>query len=256
MFDGWPVLLVAHEFRQTRTSPADVARPPLLRTATCHRALPAGATPALRSCVEMARLAALAGACLLLAAMLATQHGQASSAASRVTDRTIECQVPGSGFPDPARLLNVWATPRSQANDLPASLGVSIVANDESAAGVFTEGSPTYGSPTGYVTVSRRSCQRRARLPFSTRALRGGQTGAYTRRYQCDVPAKVLIRVRATFTRPTSFRPAPNGVSMAPGTVTTATVTVTTIARRPISYMTTAEGKARILVSPSRCARG
>jgi hypothetical protein len=76
--------------------------------------------------------------------------------------------------------------------------------------------------------------------------------------YKCDVPATVLIRIRASFARPTRFvRDARfPSTDVARGQISTGYLAVTTLrGRRPIVFASVndASGKARLFVAPSRC---
>jgi hypothetical protein len=72
------------------------------------------------------------------------------------------------------------------------------------------------------------------------------------------VPARVVIRVRAVFKRPTFFRVNPRfpDSEEAKGDIETARIAVVTLRdRTPVAFMSAHHetGSARIFVAPSRC---
>ena len=77
--------------------------------------------------------------------------------------------------------------------------------------------------------------------------------------YRCDVPAKVVIRVRAVFKQPTLFRVNPRSpdVEDAKGDITTGYIAVTTLRdRKPVAFGSVRDdGKAQVFVAPSRCTQ-
>jgi hypothetical protein len=135
--------------------------------------------------------------------------------ASRITDRTVVCKMLGTGFPDAVRFLRATATPHLPESEAPPNANVTN--GDESVAplvgaGVRTSKGPIgAGFTTGEARISDRTgtrCVRtRLRIPLSRRGLVGGTASEIGTSYRCTVPAKVLIRVRAVFKRPTSFKP-------------------------------------------------
>jgi hypothetical protein len=89
--------------------------------------------------------------------------------------------------------------------------------------------------------------------------LLGGPTEADRKSYSCDVPASVLIRVRAVFMRPTGLSPDPRAPwqAVARGTIATGSLAVATMpGRKPIFFAsaTHAAGTAEAFVAPSRCS--
>ena len=117
--------------------------------------------------------------------------------------------------------------------------------------------------PTGELAMTRtetgRCANTRLRIPLSSRGLEGGLTGPDRKWYRCDVPAKVVIRVRAIFKRPTFFRVNPRfpDSEEATGDITNAFLAVTTLrGRKPLAFMSVhhASGKARIFVARRSCA--
>jgi hypothetical protein len=157
----------------------------------------------------MVRIICLAGAAAA-AALVVASVGTGAESASRIIDRTVVCKMTGTGFPDTVRLITASATPRLPATD--ASPTAAVTNGDET-------GGPLVGAG---VRTGRRCTQTRIRVPLSSKGLRGGPAGEIGNAYKCNVPAKVLIRVRAVFRRPTSFRPDAHasgtaGIFAAPG---------------------------------------
>lgn len=190
--------------------------------------------------------------------------------ASPVIDRTIVCRMAGQGFPDVVRFIGASARPYDLANDVSPQAGVGNNAgHGGSSVGVGVETGPVGGgisrTTTGELSLTRitgtRCAKTKLRIPLSSAGLKGGltdQTGDYIR---CDVPAKVVFRVRAVFKqRPTAFgiHPRAHDMERARGNMHAAYIAVATLpGRKPIVFLSVhdATGKARIFGDPSRCAR-
>jgi hypothetical protein len=205
-------------------------------------------------------VASLAGA-TAAGALVAVADGEA---ASRVIDRTLVCRPAGTGHPDPIRFMTVWAD-RSRPHPGGAPLPPSAVVGNPGAGDLGVHASirtgPHAGVPTGAVSLSRRPCRpTKIHVPLSTRGLAGGRTSPTGDNYKCDVPATVLIRLRANFERPTRFvRDARfSSTDVARGQISTGYLAVTTLrGRRPIVFASVNDtsGEARLFVAPSRCGR-
>jgi hypothetical protein len=192
-------------------------------------------------------------------ALLTAQIGTAAESASRIIDRTVVCRAIGTGFPDPIRFITASASPRNEGLDVPPILSAHNGPSGEGGLSAFVQTGPDPGHATGYVGLSRTGCTTtRVRLPLSRKGLRGVSTEPDGESYDCDVPARILIRVRAVFTRPTRFARDPRSpwLSVARGTMATGYLAVATMpARKPLSFSAAshATGKAQLFVSPSLC---
>jgi hypothetical protein len=189
-----------------------------------------------------------------------------SEQASQIIDRTVVCKMTGTGFPDTVRLITASATPRLPDTDASPTSGVTT--GDETGGPLVGAGVRTgraaigTGSTTGEARISDESAgrctQTRIRVPLSSKGLRGGPAGEIGNAYKCNVPGKVLIRVRAVFKRPTSFRPDPRfNQVVARGDISVGYLAVATLrGRRPLAFISLhdASGTARIFAAP-RCAR-
>lgn len=193
--------------------------------------------------------------------------------ASRIIDQTLVCRVVGSGYPDAWRVLRVYASPRYKSN-LPrpgttvfpaAGFGSDDPSPTDTTVRGWIRTGPLATWRTGEVALSQPPCTpTTVRVPLTRTALRGGPAKAPQADgtpYSCQVPARVLIRVRAVFKRPTTFRlrrePGAVSLRVAPGRIETGTLVVTTLAgRKPIFYASVddATGKATMFVAPSRCS--
>ena len=176
--------------------------------------------------------------------------------ASPVVDRTVVCNTFGEGFPDRVRVMDASAGPRI-AKNAPGAAVNNGFREDGVSAGFYT--GPYYGHPTGAVYLSRTDCsQTTRRVPLSSRGLRGGQL-RFSARYKCDVPARILVRVRATFTRPVALTRDPRAtyLSVAKGRIRAASLAVTTVRGSPIVFASVDDttGRARLFTSRSRCFR-
>jgi hypothetical protein len=76
--------------------------------------------------------------------------------------------------------------------------------------------------------------------------------------YRCDVPSRILLRVRAEFQRPAGFvqDPGTPAAILARGQIATSYLAITTLrGRKPVAFASVndATGKARIFTARSRC---
>jgi hypothetical protein len=203
--------------------------------------------------------ACLAGLAAAIGALLAVSVGSGAESATRIIDRTVVCQMPGEGFPDSTRFMSVAASPRHRRTNSPPQMGASNGPSFEVRVSVRT--GPGGRQATGSVVLNREQCSPTTlRVPFSTRGLRGGSTTRFAdNSYRCDVPAQVLMRVRAEFKRPTGFARDPAftaSLIFAKGQIATGYFAVTTLrGRKPLAFASVNDttGKARLFVASSRC---
>jgi hypothetical protein len=196
----------------------------------------------------------------VIGSLFAAATGSSADAATRIVDRTVVCRMTGTGFPDPIRSISVGASGRSKGLDLPPFVSARNGSSGETgiSAGLQTGPGPSRGS--GYVLLSRTGCRStKLRVPLSSRGLRGGATEADRKSYSCEVPASIVIRVRAVFTRPTRFSPDPRSPwhLVARGKIATGSLVIATMpGRKPIFFGSAADadGTAEAFVAPSRCA--
>jgi hypothetical protein len=189
----------------------------------------------------------VAGATVAVAALFALPVGNSAESASRIVDRTLVCPMSGVGYPDPARFLKVQAQPR--LGDSSPDAGVYNLPE------VFVDfkTGPDFAHGTGSVRLQGCTSSR-LRLELSRRGLRGGAT-ALGDRQNCEVPARVLVRLRAVFKRPVTLRRT-EGTLTASGRIATGYLAVATLpGRKPLVFASVndATGKARLFVAGSRC---
>lgn len=195
----------------------------------------------------------------VIGALFASATGSSAEAATRIIDRTVVCRMTGIGFPDPIRSISVGASARSKGLDLPPFVSARNGPSGEAGVSAGLQTGPGPSHRTGYVLLSRVACRStKLRVPLSSRGLVGGSTEADRKSYSCDVPASVLIRVRAVFTRPTRFSPDPRSPwqFVARGKIATGSLAVATMpGRKPLFFGTAthAAGTAEAFVAPSRC---
>lgn len=207
-----------------------------------------------------ARSSQLAVAIGVCASILAVMHvagvetAKSASAQPRthILDRTVSCRVEGVGAPDPARYMTVSAFPRRGTGTPQVPY---VYAHHSEGEGGFSVGFAI--SPQGRAWVNRSLCTAtKAVVALSSGKLRGGRT-PFGEAQRCDVPARVLIRIRAVFTRPFAVRtdPLARYQAHAPGKIITGSLAVATLQRKPIAFATAddAAGRASIFASPTRC---
>jgi hypothetical protein len=203
----------------------------------------------------------VAGAAVAIGALFAVPLGIGAESASRIIDRTVVCRTVGVGYPDAVRFMNVSAEPFQHLGGSPTGpwLSVSNSGSGDPGVGASIRTGPWGNDASGYVSLSRTRCTRtKTRVPLSSRGLRGGPTQPFGDNYRCDLPVRVLIRIRADFKRPTALRPDSRSPSVliARGQITTGYLAVVTErGRKPIVFASAhdASGNARLFVAPSRC---
>lgn len=170
--------------------------------------------------------------------------------ASPVVDRTLDCRVPGVGYPDTIRLVEVQASRRLGTSSPNGGVFDRPTASDGIAVSFQTKG---FGRRTGFLWL--KGCPTTSTpLAFATRGLRGGPV-RFQDRHKCDVPERTLIRVRAVFQRAPIFRTDTRGGRIASGRIVSVQIVVATARGRPIAYLSAddATGTARLFRSSSRC---
>jgi hypothetical protein len=214
---------------------------------------------------QLALVSSLAVTLTAVAAATASIEAQSPSTASRIIDRTLVCRMTGIGYPDSLRYMTVSATPYEATTNTSPQISASNGTQGIPGAGVYVRTGPAgreNETPTGEVSMTRKQTGRcantRLRVRLSSRGLVGGPTGPDRKWYRCDVPAKVLVRVRAVFTRPTAFTVDQRfrDTENARGIIKTGYIAVTTLSgRKPIAFASAqhATGKARIFVARSGC---
>src|SRR5918999_3301606 len=206
----------------------------------------------------------VAGAAAAMGAVLAVPVQGGAEAPSRIVDRTLVCRMSGIGYPDTVRFMGVGARQYQAEPERSWSIHAGNGSPAVPGAGAYVRtGSAGAGSqtPTGEVSLTRtasgRCARTRLRIPLSSRGLKAAPSERFDIGYRCDVPAKVVIRVRAVFERPTVFTVNPRYTDLeeAKGNITTGYIAVTTVlGRRPIAFASVRGAQeARVYVSPSRC---
>lgn len=191
-------------------------------------------------------------ALVLAVALAAAGAAAGAKLQSRVVDRTFLCDVPGVGVPDPARFVTAGAFPRRGGRYSPSVLAFQGNGTPE-GWNVDARTEAMLGVPPG-VSLNRTGCTgTRTRVALSPGRLSGGRT-RLGERYVCDAPAKVLVRFRAVFRRPTSFRPE-GDVLIARGRLVEATLVVADRRGRSIAFASAggATGAASFFVDQGRC---
>ena len=98
-------------------------------------------------------------------------------------------------------------------------------------------------------------CSTRKRLQLSAKGLRSGETD-FGNKWKCPVPASVLIRVRATFSKPVTLTQPPDAsyLLIATGKISSGSLAITTKDRTPLVFASVG-AKAGISVARPRCQR-
>jgi hypothetical protein len=204
------------------------------------------------------------GAAVAMGAVFAVPVGNGAEWASRIIDRTLVCRMSGIGYPDTVRFMGVGARQYEPAPESSWSIHAANGSPAVPGAGAYVRtGSAGRESqiPTGQVSLTRpasgRCARTRLHIPLSSRGLKAAPRERFDIGYRCDVPAKVVIRVRAMFARPAVFAvdPRDRDVEEAKGDITTGYIAVRTLrGHRPIAFASVrAAAEARVYVAPSHC---
>ena len=202
---------------------------------------------------------------VLAVAVLAPGAATGADSASRTIDRTYSCAVRGVGSPDTVRYLSVLGEPRiaryapwahvASTDGGPSAVGAPP-ADDAVGAGFRTGRTQHWGTGATWLVVSTCSPSR-ARVPLAAKGLRGGPIARFGESHRCDVPARVLLRVRAVFRRPVTLEPDRRAryFLTAYGRMTNASLAVRAANGQPLVYATADDrtGRTTIFTSPSRC---
>ncbi len=160
-----------------------------------------------------------------------------------VIDRTLSCAVEMRGG---LHMVEVHATSaRLQPPEVAASFSVT------------THFVPDWTLASAWTTTvqfnPKRCTAARARPALSSVGLSGGPVDTESE-YECETPARVLIRVRATFRLPSKFAPDRSFgyvMQQARGDVKEAAVVVLTLSGRRVALATFSGGKARLFTAAS-----
>lgn len=189
--------------------------------------------------------------------------------ASKIIDRTVVCSItPGS-----VRELDVEA--RSGTRDFsdrskwrflphvgfhdPRTSAAKLTSASMSVGGPYIGREPGSSSDTFLLGAACRTAS--TRVPLSSARLSGGAASPFGDEYDCVVPAKVFVRVRAVFRAPTTLRRSrtPGGgiYYFARERIREGAIAISTLSGKPIALATAHEsGRARLFVGdtcgPSR----
>ena len=178
----------------------------------------------------------------LAIALLAPAHARES--ASRIIDRTFMCETGYLGGIYQATVDSYFSVP-PHVERRSASATVSTNLTNGFLGGVSSSS----------LYVNRMYCKAtRAKVPLTTKGLRGGAVPTFGREYDCFTPRTVLLRVRGEFLKPTALKMAsPSGFPQlqALGATRRAELALSTISGKPIAYAVIAGPKtARLFTYP------
>jgi hypothetical protein len=163
---------------------------------------------------------------------------------SRVIDRTLLCSTRMQGG---IQMVTVHASPMRQR---PVQDEASFYVSSGYVGGLV-------GASTNSLTIYPDACKETAaRVPLEAGKLPSRPPGPDGRTFKCEVPLRVLVRVRAVFREATSLErnppPAPgyDARLAARGEVSLASLAVRTTGGRPLAFATVSgSGRARLFVS-------
>jgi hypothetical protein len=208
----------------------------------------------------------LAAATVSLLALAGLGSGaSASQTQERILDRSFTCSVRGVGSPETVRYLSVLGEPRiaryapwahvATTDGAPSPVG-GPPSTDSLGAGFRTGQTQHWGAGATWLNVATCTATR-ARPPLTSKGLRGGAIARFGESHRCDVPARVVLRVRGVFRSPVTLRPDRNArhYLTAFGRMTSAAVVVRGARGQPIAYAAVDDrsGRTSIFTSRSRC---
>ena len=218
----------------------------------------------------MKSLAITLGVALLaIAAFQASADAQPE--ASRVLDRTVLCSTSTSGglYEVEARAhAGIHETP-SRWKQLPfavastGSIGSRLLALSDSLAWI-TAGSPsaattidvefrmTEARTAGTLALNATACKSSSKtIPLSAQGLRGSAASPFEDEFDCAVPRRVLVRVRATLEAPAELRLS-RGFLRTSVPAKEAALAVRTQSGKPLMYATVSQsGMSRLFTGPT-----
>jgi hypothetical protein len=209
------------------------------------------------------RLAATTASLVVLAGL--GSGASASETQERILDRSFLCTVRGVGSPETVRYLSVLGEPRiaryapwahiATTDGQPSPVG-GPPSSDSLGAGFRTGRTQHWGAGATWFNIATCSTTR-ARPVLTSKGLRGGSIARFGESHRCDVPARVVLRVRGVFRSPVTLRPDRNArhYLTALGRMTSASLVVRGANGQPIAYAAVDDrtGRATIFTSPSRC---
>jgi hypothetical protein len=184
-----------------------------------------------------------AAPCYAATASKTWSSGTASPAGSdRIIDGTYSCSVAIQGG---IRLLSAFASGLVPTHVSPKrSIG---------ASSNWGEG-PLAAATTDSMSLNPARCTAsKARVPLAARGLEGGSVGQEHRSFECETPARVLVRIRGVFAAPAAFaedRTFGYRQLLATGEVANAAVAVRTLGGRPMALASlSASGGVRLFTA-------
>ncbi|MEX2646536.1 MAG: hypothetical protein WD249_09770 [Gaiellaceae bacterium] len=174
------------------------------------------------------------------------EHTPSVTAASRIVDRTVLCEVGSQGGVYVATLLAASAI-RATGKVANVALTTNLVPNWRLAYIGATE-----------VLLSPACSRSTARVALTSRGLSGGVADRFGDELDCWTPRRVLVRVRAVFQSPVTLRlGSPYGFRelFARGKVQEAVLVVRTQAGKPLAFATVVSetGRARVFTARRDC---
>jgi hypothetical protein len=198
-----------------------------------------------------------------IVAMFAATTETATPAAVRVVDRTLQCNT---GFAGGARILYLRAQTAYGTGgklDWLAGVYVATPGNPDpshrnyrpSLAGVNAGWPPPPPLKSGGLGFDNRLCiASKAKVGLSRRGLVGGAASQTGDDYNCVVPRRVLIRVRAVFKVPVELKPIGRRTFFsAEGRIEQGQVAVRTLSGKPLVYGDVREGGRARLFTTGGC---
>lgn len=189
------------------------------------------------------------------------QSTSAAARASKIVDRTVVCSITPGGvreldvearsgtrdFSDPSK----WRfLPHIGFRD-PRTSAARLTSASMSAGRPYIQRDPGGSSNTFLLGAACRTAN--AGVSLSSARLSGGAASPVGDEYDCVVPAKVFVRVRAVFRAPTSLRrgrtPSGGTYYYAREDIREAAIAISTVLGKPIALATAHEsGRARLFV--------
>jgi hypothetical protein len=167
----------------------------------------------------------------------------APGGSDRIIDRTYLCSVAMQGG---IRELSVSASGLVPTDFAPRR---SFAVSSNWPDGALTSAS------TDVMTLNPTRCAAsRSRIPLESRGLQGGSVGAERRSFECETPARVLVRIRGVFAARAAFTEDRTALGhrqlKASGQVNEAALAIRTLSGKPFGFASfSASGGVRLFVA-------
>jgi hypothetical protein len=205
------------------------------------------------------------------AASSAGPNGSSEPAASRIVDRTLLCatrqnggvyEIEAESFSGVRQSRTKWARlpfavvstgeTASAANALQNSLAWITSGHPDTQTQLGEFFFPVRATQFGTLAINRRVCRAAKRIPLGSKGLTGGVAGQIGDSFDCEVPKRVVVRVRAVLESAVDLRPH-DAFLLTTVTLREAKIVVRTQKGKPIAFVSTNESGRSTIFTGKGC---